>query len=299
MISRSLYIQAKGVDKILTAQESIAWNQAFLRRLCEETPWKSPFSVCGTTARHGNLKIEENFSNFKEMSQLAQSDYRKDGFRNVGQPGVHELLPGSYSNTGFHLSYIDGYGVKKSKERCSISISSPAYAEGINSLRGLPFSCDHFEPNQVNAAWLDPEVIKRIISLFTQSFIFCLSFRMTTDRIYKSCREGTSLSGEKLSEEFGPNIGPITYFGNPAIIDVLKDEPDMQPYGEGLLLRLTDDIANAERPEIVARLHAIRRKLQDAGIKSLEQGIDRAEWGCDGSSVLQGEPERWERRSGH
>ncbi|MEE8658337.1 hypothetical protein CGLAMM_11045 [Acetobacteraceae bacterium EV16G] len=298
-MENSLLIQAGGVDKILTAQESIAWNQSFLRRLCEGTPWMSPFSVCGTTARHGNLKIEEDFSNFEEMSKLAQSDYRKGGFRNVGKPGVNELLPNSYSNTGFRLSYIDGYGRKKSKERCSISIVSPSYREGINALRGLAFSCDCYGAREVNAAWLESKAIDRTTSLFTQSFISCTSFLIATSVIYRSCRTGKSLSGETLSNEGGPIIGPITYFGKAAIIDVLKDEPDMQPYGDGLLLRLTDEIANAERPEIVARLHAIRRKLQDAGIKSLEQGINRAEWGCDGSSVLQGEPERWERRGGH
>ncbi|UYH50775.1 hypothetical protein N5W20_06560 [Candidatus Kirkpatrickella diaphorinae] len=251
----------------------------------------SPFSVCGTTARHGNLKIEEDFSNFEEMSKLAQSDYKKGGFRNVGKPGVYALLPDSYSTIGFNLSYIDGYGVKKSKERCAITILSPAYTEGVSELRGLAFSCDFYGAGEVNAAWLEKKAIERVTSLFTKSFISCVSFLIATSVIYRSCRTGKSLSGETLSNEGGPIIGPITYFGKAAIIDVLKHEPDMQPYGNGLLLRLTDDIANAERPEIVARLHAIRRKLQDAGIKSLEQGINRADWGCDGSSVLQGEPE--------
>lgn len=297
MKDNSLYIQAGGVDKILTAQESISWNRDFLRQLCAETPWASPFSVCGKTARHGNLKIEEDFSNFEEMSQLAQSDYKKNGFRNVGNPYNSDLRPNSYSSTGFRLGYIDGYGAKKSRERCSLSIVSPAYAEGINSLRGLAFSCDYFRPGEVNAFWLDSEVIDRTISLFTRSFISCISFMIITSVILRICRTGKSLSGEVLSNEGGPNIGPITYFGKAAIIDILKDEPDMQPYGEGLLLRLTDDMANAERPEVIARIHAIRRKLQDAGIKGLEHGINRADWGCDSSSVLQGEPEIWYRRT--
>ncbi|XAO70863.1 MAG: hypothetical protein AAYR33_07420 [Acetobacteraceae bacterium] len=177
------------------------------------------------------------------MSQLAQSDYRKDGFRNVGRPGAHQLLPDSYSNIGFHLSYIDDYGVKKSKERCSLSILSPAYSEGISALRGLAFDCDFYGAGEVNAAWLESEAIDRITSLFAQSFISCISFLIVTSVIYRSCRTGKSLSGETVSNENGPIIGPITYFGNPAVIDVLKDEPDMQPYGNRLLLRLTDDIA--------------------------------------------------------
>lgn len=286
-----------GVDRILTAQESISWNRDFLRQLCEETPWASPFSVCGTTARHGNLKIEENFSNFEEMSQLAQSDYKKDGFRNVGNPYVYDLRPDSYSSTGFSLSYIDGYGAKKSRERCALSIVSPGYTEGISSLRGLAFSCNHFGPGEVNTAWLDSGVIDRILRLVISSFTHCVSLRFSTRKLIDYCIDGTMDPPYDAYMRGGPIIGPITYFGNPAVFDILKDEPDMQPYGDGLLFRLTDDIVHAEHLEIVNRLHAIRRKLQDAGIKNLKHGINRADWGCDSSSVLQGEPEIWYRRT--
>ncbi|MEE8658335.1 hypothetical protein CGLAMM_11035 [Acetobacteraceae bacterium EV16G] len=151
MRSNCLLIHSRGVDKILSMQEHIQWGRAFLQRFHEETPWQLPFSVNGTTRRHGNLKVEKDFSNFEEMLKLALSDYRKDGFRNVGNPNVNDLLPDSYSSTGFRLSCSDGYGIKKSRDRCSLSMGSPAYSEGIGALREFAFSCYDFKPGEINA----------------------------------------------------------------------------------------------------------------------------------------------------
>lgn len=280
------YIQACGVDPILTAAEHIAWCRDFMAGFAQHSPWQLPCSVSGRTARHGNLGIEADFSNFDAMCALAQSDYKKNGFLNIGNDNDTRLLPGSFSSTGFRLSFSDGYRTRKSKDRCHISITSPAYSAGVSELRTLAFYCVAFEKGAVNEEWARGEVALKVLRFFLSRFRFCSDVNVTTSTLYKSFSRGQTLRGETLAETGGPVIGPLHYFGNPAIVALLRDEPDMTPFGEGLLLKLTDDFTTVDTVEIDDRLHAIRAKLRNAGFKSLEQGIDRAQWGCGSESVL-------------
>jgi len=284
-----LYIQANGVDPILTASEHIAWCRDFMAGFAQHSPWQLPFSVSGITARHGNLGIEADFSNFDAMCALAQSDYKKNGFLNVGSDGDKRLLPGSYSDVGFRLSFSDGYRIKKTAARCTISITSPAYSAGVSELRTLAFYCNQFEQGQANESWATGKGVLEVLHFFHKQFRFCSDVRVTTSTLAKSCMYGPDLRGESLAEAGGPLIGPLQYFGNPAIVSLLRDEPDMTPFGEGLLLKLTDDFTTVDTVEIDDRLHAIRTKLRHAGFKTLYQGIDRSQWGCGSESVLEEE----------
>ncbi|GBQ81312.1 hypothetical protein [Asaia bogorensis] len=281
-----LYIQANGVDPILTASEHIAWCRDFMAEFAQHSPWQMPCSVSGRTARHGNLGIEADFSNFDAMCILAQSDSKDDGFRNVGSGGDNRLLPDSYSSIGFTSLFSDGFQTKKSKDRCTISVTSPAYLAGLNELSTLAFYCVAFEKGAVNEEWARGEVALKVLRFFLSRFRFCSDVNVTTSTLYKSFSRGQTLRGEHLTETGGPVIGPLHYFGNPAIVALLRDEPDMTPFGEGLLLKLTDDFTTVDTVEIDDRLHAIRAKLRNAGFKTLYQGIDRAQWGCGSESVL-------------
>ncbi|WP_025885513.1 hypothetical protein [Asaia prunellae] len=281
-----LLIQAIGVDPILTASEHIAWCRDFITQFAQHSPWQMPCSVSGRRPRHGNLGIEADFSNFDAMCALAQSDSKNDGFRNVGSNGDNRLLPGSYSSTGFTSIFSDGFKIRKSKDRCSISIISPSYQTRVNDLRTLAFYCGGFGQGQANEKWAGGEVALQVLRFFLSRFRFCSDVRVTTSFLYRSCTYGPTLRGENLAETGSPVIGPLQYFGNPAIIPLLRDEPDITPFGEGLLLKLTDDFTTVDTVEIDDRIHAIQSKLRSAGFKSLEQGIDRSQWGCDSESVL-------------
>jgi len=223
------------------------------------------------------------------MCALAQSDYKKNGFLNVGSDGDKRLLPGSYSSTGFTLSFSDGYRTKKSKARCTISITSPAYSAGVSELRSLAFRCVDFEKGAVNEEWARGEVALQVLRFFLSRFRFCSDVNVTTSTLYKSFSRGQTLRGENLTETGGPVIGPLQYFGNPEIVSPLRNEPDTTPFGEGLLLKLTDDFTTVDTVEIDDRLHAVRARLRNAGFKTLYQGIDRAQWGCGRESVLSDE----------
>lgn len=286
MFDTKLYTQANGADPILAASEHIAWCRDFMAEFVHHSPWQMPCSVSGRTARHGNLGIEADFSNFDAMCALAQSDSKNDGFRNVGSGGDNRLLPGSYSSIGFTSPFSDGLQIKKSKDRCRISITSPAYLAGLNDLRKLAFYCEGFGQGAVNEEWARGDVALQVLRFFLSRFRFCSDVKVTTSTLYKSFSRGQTLRGENLAETGGPVIGPLHYFGNPAIVALLRDEPDMTPLGEGLLLKLTDDFTTVDTVEIDDRLHAIGSKLRNAGFKSLEQGIDRAQWGCGSESVL-------------
>lgn len=281
-----LYIHAIGVDRILSASEHIAWCHDFMSGFVAHSPWQIPFSVSGTKPRHGNLAIEADFSNFDAMCALAQSDSKNNGFRNVGSGGDNRLLPGSYAASGFSSSFRDGYGLKKSGARCHIAVTSPGYLDRVNPFSKLAFWCNDFEKDQANEEWSSSGTSWEVLRFFITRFRFCIDAGITTSTLYKSCMYGPNLRGESLAETGGPVIGPLQYFGNPAIVALLRDEPDMTPFGEGLLLKLTDDFTTVDTVEMDDRLHAIRSKLRNAGFKTLEQGIDRSQWGCGSESVL-------------
>jgi len=285
-IDNDLYIHANGVDPILTASEHISWCRDFMAGFIQHSPWQIPFSVSGTKPRHGNLGIEADLSNFDTMCTLAQSDSKNNGFRNVGSGGDHRLLPGSYSASGFSSSFRDGFELKKPGARCHITITSPGYMESVNPVSKLAFWCSEFEKDQANDKWSSRETSWEILKFFITRFHFCIDAGVTTSTLYKSCMYGPNLKGESLAETGGPVIGPLQYFGNPAIVELLRNEPDMTPFREGLLLKLTDDFTTVDTVEIDDRLHAIRSTLRNAGFKTLDQGIDRAQWGCGSESVL-------------
>jgi hypothetical protein len=251
----AMIIHAVGFGPAMTARQSIQRAKKVLLDLETISPWRRPFVVSGSTKETGNMPIAGDLSDFDEVVMRALRSRVDVRYYNENDPDNWNLTLDSLSPYGFGATYSNACSVGKNEERVSISLDFAGVKNRVSRDNGvyvvrIPF----FEQNQINAAWSDPAVARRIFDYFIDNY----------DPM--KCTVYGSHQNLRISLQPNYTIGWLNYTREPKVADVFAKTGKAVPYRAGVLLKLGEDASVLSDPKLDVELKEIGEMLWLPGV---------------------------------
>ncbi|MGG6898841.1 hypothetical protein [Rhizobium sp. BR 315] len=256
----SMVFQAIGPGPHLTAKQAMERSKDFLIGMEKISPWSRPFDVSGTTAKHGNMPIAEDWSDFEDVVMTAFGDYDDVKYHNEGAPDNWRLTVDSRSPYGFRTTFSDFVQKRKNPETVGISIKTAGNPPRLDfSL--VAVDVPSFQPAERNGNWSKPETVHAI---FNYLLDFCDPTFCVVYGSDQNLRNRVRVNGALVD---GGRLGWLTYFKNPRLQMALSGDPRATEYRGGTLLTLGDNsVAALTDSKVDEEILEIRNKLRVAGV---------------------------------
>ncbi len=250
-----LIIQASGFGPAMTARQSIQRAKKALLDLETISPWRRPFVVSGSTKETGNMPIAGDLSDFDEVVMRALKSRVDVRYYNENDPDNWNLTLDSLSPYGFGATYSNACSVGKNEERVSVSLDFAGVNKCVSRDNGIHvIGIRSFDHDQVNAAWSDPAVVRRIFDYFIDNYD------------PKKCTVYGSHQNLRISSQPNYTIGWLNYTREPKVADVFAKTGKAVPYRAGVLLKLGEDVSVLSDPKIDGELKEIGEMLWLPGV---------------------------------
>jgi hypothetical protein len=250
-----LIIQASGFGPAMTARQSIQRAKKVLLDLETISPWRRPFVVSGSTKETRDMPIAADLSDFDEVVMRALKSRVDVRYYNENDPDNWKLAPDSLSPYGFGATYSNACSVGKNEERVSISLDFAGVNNCVSRDNGIHvIGIRSFDHDQVNAAWSDPAVVRRIFDYFIDN---CDP---------KKCTVYGSHQNLRISSQPNYTIGWLNYTREPKVADVFAKTGKAVPYRAGVLLKLGEDASVLSDPKLDVELKEIGAMLWLPGV---------------------------------
>ncbi len=250
-----LIIQASGFGPAMTARQSIQRAKKALLDLETISPWRRPFVVSGSTKETGNMPIAGDLSDFDEVVMRALKSRVDVRYYNENDPDNWNLTLDSLSPYGFGATYSNACSVGKNEERVSVSLDFAGVNKCVSRDNGIHvIGIRSFDHDQVNAAWSDPAVVRRIFDYFIDNYD------------PKKCTVYGSHQNLRISSQPNYAIGWLNYTREPKVADVFAKTGKAVPYRAGVLLKLGEDVSVLSDPKIDGELKEIGEMLWLPGV---------------------------------
>jgi hypothetical protein len=250
-----LIIQASGFGPAMTARQSIQRAKKVLLDLETISPWRRPFVVSGSTKETGNMPIAGDLSDFDEVVMRALKSRVDVRYYNENDPDNWNLTLDSLSPYGFGATYSNACSVGKNEERVSVSLDFAGVNKCVSRDNGIHvIGIRSFDHDQVNAAWSDPAVVRRIFDYFIDNY----------DPM--KCTVYGSHQNLRISLQPNYTIGWLNYTKEPKVVDVFAQTGKAAPYRAGVLLKLGEDASVLSDPKIDGELKEIGEMLWLPGV---------------------------------
>lgn len=254
-----LIIGATWYTPTLNAGEVIELLKEFIVKVEAISPWTRPFDVSGPSRKLACMPIDNSLSDFDAVV-LKALDSPYERFFTPGDEMRKSINPLAASMSGMSATFSDsiqreGVGTIGSDLRVSISFRIGAIREGEQS--GMSIAIRDYEPGQVDEQWSKSEVVEGILDLMISSF-------------NPICASAWSANHDKEITDFPNdiyNMNWMSYTKKAAIMKVLKEFPQTRDYGQGVMVKLGDDVSTVSDPLAKKQAMLIRDRLTEAGCR--------------------------------
>ncbi len=262
-IPNEMIIQSVGFGPELTARKALDRAREFLMGLEAVSPWHRPFDVSGMVAKHSNMAISEDLSDFETVSMTALADADNVKYFNVNDLENFDLDIDSKSYFGFRLSFSDLIQRRTRRDRVAINIKTQGMEAIENSKLPLhteltSINVPSFRVGEANEIWGNLgtviSVLEYIIN-FSNPVHCCVYGSIQDSKIPWNIDRGNYA------------LGWITYTRNPHFIEALSVDRRVTSFQNGVLLTIGDDVEAIEDDSKLAEISKIRALLKSAGVK--------------------------------
>ncbi len=201
------------------------------------------------------MPIAGDLSDFDEVVMRALKSRVDVRYYNENDPDNWNLTLDSLSPYGFGATYSNACSVGKNEERVSVSLDFAGVNKCVSRDNGIHvIGIRSFDHDQVNAAWSDPAVVRRIFDYFIDNYD------------PKKCTVYGSHQNLRISSQPNYTIGWLNYTREPKVADVFAKAGKAVPYRAGVLLKLGEDASVLSDPKIDAELIEIAKMLASTGV---------------------------------
>jgi len=250
-----LIFQATGVGDSITAQRAIDQARKFLLGLEAASPWKRPFDVSGITAKHANLPIAEDLSDFDQVVMQALASYKDVKYINYDEPENWKLGPNSLSPYGFTTSFSDYIQRRNQSLRIDVSIRTPGISQApatfVATISVRAFLC-----GEVNEEWSSKATAHNV-------FDYMIDFFNPINCVVYSNESAKDIIDFEMDQFL---LGWLTYTRNSRFSVVLAGDYRVRNYRDGILISLGEDVSVLTDPKKRGQMIEIRDKLRAAGV---------------------------------
>jgi hypothetical protein len=251
----AMIIHAVGFGPGMTARQSIQRAKKIMLDLETISPWRRPFEVSGCTRETGDMPIAADLSDFDQVVMRALQSYDDVRYYNENDPNNWKLTIDSLSPYGFRETFTNASSPGDYKNRVSVSLQASGVRDHVSRDNGIyVIRIPLFEQDQINAAWSNPAVVRRIFDYFIDNY----------DPM--KCTVYGSHQNLRISLQPNYTIGWLNYTKEPKVVDVFAQTGKAAPYRAGVLLKLGEDASVFSDPKLDAELKEMGEMLWLPGV---------------------------------